>query len=137
MNFLFNISFLFSWWVFPFSNWWEMKGYLEDCSLFSKNSPSEHSHEHKWTIFSNKKCQMNNMLWLTNMDEGTMYLQCKLCNCSNVKDCYNGVTTLSWSRHFNCCRNCTGAFVHQPNWKNKLHFESWPRCYWMHEHCYS
>ena len=44
MNFLFNISFLFSGWVFPFSNCWEIKGYLAHCSLFKESSPSEHSH---------------------------------------------------------------------------------------------
>ena len=41
MNFL--ISFQFSRWVFPFSNWQEIKGYLVDCSLFKENNPSEHS----------------------------------------------------------------------------------------------
>ena len=43
MNFLFSISFLFSWWVFPYSNCYENTGYLVDCSLFRENSLSEHS----------------------------------------------------------------------------------------------
>ena len=64
MNFLFNISLLFSRWVFPFSNCKEIKSYLADWSLFRENSPSKHSLylpfdcSHvpcKWTFFSNKK----------------------------------------------------------------------------------
>ena len=43
MNFIFNISCLFSWWVFPFSNCYEIKVYLADCPLFRENSPPEHS----------------------------------------------------------------------------------------------
>ena len=43
MNFLLNIYFIFSWWVFPLSNFLEIKAYLENCSLFRENSPSEHS----------------------------------------------------------------------------------------------
>ena len=43
MNFLFNVSLLFSRSVFPFSNCKEIKGYLADCYLIKENSSSEHS----------------------------------------------------------------------------------------------